>query len=104
MIEMDGRWSAIDIDRDSKVIIALPRGESPLPGLLSASSSTLPSSESPCHRWPVWKTASIKMRVVLRCVKVTAGDACHGYGVVIGRCHGASNSLSLSSIRGSVYL
>lgn len=58
MIEIDGHWSAIDIDRDSKVIIALPRGERPLPGLLSASPSTLPSSGSSCHRRPSWKTGS----------------------------------------------
>lgn len=50
MIEIDGHWSAIDIDTDSKVIIALPRGGRPLPSLLSASPSALPSSESSCRR------------------------------------------------------
>lgn len=60
VIQTDGHWSAIDIDRDSKVIIILPRGERSLPGLLSASPSTLPSSESSCHRWPSGRQAPSK--------------------------------------------
>lgn len=42
VIEIDGHQSAIDTDTDSKVIIALPRGGTPLPGLLSASPSPFP--------------------------------------------------------------
>ena len=59
VIEIDGRWSAIDIDRDSKDIIALPRGERPLPGLLSASPSTLLSSS--CHRQQSGRQAPSKL-------------------------------------------
>lgn len=101
VIELDGHWSAIDIGWDSKVIIALPRGERHLPGLLSASPSSLPSSELACHRWRSCKTGSIKMRVVLRCVNITAGDACHDQRVLIGWCRKESHPPSLSSIRGT---
>lgn len=60
MIEVDGHWSAIDIDRDSKVIIALPRGKRPLPGLVSASPSTLLAFELSCPPWPSERQAPSK--------------------------------------------
>lgn len=68
MIEVDGHWSAIDIDTDSKVIITLPRGERLLPGLLSEFLFLyhfLNPLVTPGH---LAKTDSITIRVVLRCV------------------------------------
>lgn len=52
MIEIDGRWNSIHMDRDSKGIIALPGGERPLPGLLSDSVSTSPLSGLSRRPWP----------------------------------------------------
>lgn len=47
----------------------------------------------------VWMAASIKAGVVLRCVKVATGDACHSRRLMVHPCHGESHSLSLSSVR-----
>lgn len=89
--ETDGHWSAINMAKESDAILFV----------FFTSSGSLMCFFYFIIIWvflsplAIWKTGSIKIRMLFRSVNVTARDACHGWRLLTDWCHTESHSLSM---------